>query len=262
MNERDSFFDVPLTTRRVGDGEVSFPILYFDTSCLLAFFVVGRERAEAALEGTGLVPSLVLGRRAMVGMAFYEYRRCAIAPYNEVALAVPSIPATGPRARSLRDMVFRRDVGAHILDLPVTTEQACAAGRQVWGYPKFVAHIDFQLDGSTFRSAVEDPGGAEPLVVLEGRLGVGLPAPPLNLVLYSFLDGEPLRTVVDVRGAMRVRRGAGLRLTVGSSEHRMADDLRQLGLDGARPLIVMDTHAFQSRLNLGARRGPPPGRTP
>jgi hypothetical protein len=35
----------------------------------------------------------------------------------------------------------------------------------------------------------------------------------------------------------------------------MANNLRDLGLDGAHPLIVMDTHRFQSRLNAGVPVG-------
>jgi len=47
----------------------------------------------------------------------------------------------------------------------------------------------------------------------------------------------------------------GIRLQVGQSRHRMADNLRELGLDGARPLAVSSTTRFQSRLNAGVPAG-------
>jgi hypothetical protein len=89
------------------------------------------------------------------------------------------------------------------------------------------------------------------IVRLNGELGLSLPAPPLSLVLYSQLDNRMLRSTVNVRGRVRLRGGGGLRVTVGDSDHDMAKNLRDLHLDGARPLFVMDTHRFQSRLNLG-----------
>ena len=60
-----------------------------------------------------------------------------------------------------------------------------------------------------------------------------------------------MRTAVNVRGRVNLRPGRSLQLRVGESTHRMANNLRDLGLDGAHPLLVMDTHRFQSRLNAG-----------
>jgi hypothetical protein len=42
-------------------------------------------------------------------------------------------------------------------------------------------------------------------------------------------------------------------LEVGASRHRMADNLRALGLSNARPRLVMATERFQSLLHPGSR---------
>lgn len=251
----DPFFNVPRTTRVLSEGEAEFPILYYDVSTLVALFQVDRGKAAAKLINMGLKPGLHWGGQAIAGLAFYEYRKTSIGPYNEVGLAIAACPAHVNKPISgwlnLYADIQRRSVGFHILNLPVTTRIAWAGGREMWGYPKFVTDIPFKLTDHHFDSAVMDPKNGKSIARLSGQLGPGVPAPPLSLVLYSQLDDCKLRATVNVRGAVRLRGGGKLRLSVGDSDHDMADNLHDLGLDNARPLLVMDTHQFQSRLNLG-----------
>jgi hypothetical protein len=251
----DPFFQVPQTGHATTQGDVDLPILYFDTSTLLAFFVADRDAVEAKLSGTGLQPALTIGGRALVGVAHYEYRRTGVGSYNEVGVALPVLPEGAPAPRNpiqaLYGSVDERHLGFHILDLPVTTPLANAAGRELWGYPKFVAPIPFHLNRKSFESSVMDPDGHGDIFTLSGRLLPALPVPPMSLVLYSHRGEDLLRTIVNVRGRTNLRLGRSLELRVGDSTHRMANNLRDLGLDGAHPAIVMDTHRFQSRLNAG-----------
>jgi len=255
-NYSDPFFQVPQTTHTTTQGPIDLPILYFDVSMLLAFFVTSRDAVEAKLSGTGLRPALTIGRRALVGLAHYEYRQTGVGSYNEVGLALPVLPEGAPTPRNpiqaFYGSVDDRHLGFHVLDLPVTTPLANAGGRELWGYPKFVAPIPFRLDRKSFESSVTDPDGNGDIFTLSGRLLPSVPAPPMSLVLYSHHQGNVLRATVNVRGRMNVRPGGGLQLRVGKSTHRMARNLRDLGLDGARPALVLDTHRFQSRLNAGA----------
>jgi len=251
----DPFFQVPQTTHSTTQGTIDLPILYFDVSMLLAFFTTTRDAVEAKLDGTGLRPALTLSRRAFVGIAHYEYRQTGVGAYNEVGVALPVLPEGAPIPRNpiqaLYGSVDKRYLGFHVLDLPVTTPLANAGGRELWGYPKFVAPIPFHLDKKRFESSVIDPRDGGTIFTLSGRLLPSLPAPPMSLVLYSHHEGNLLRATVDVRGRMHLRPGRGLQLRVGESTHRMARNLRDLGLDGTRPAIVLDTHRFQSRLNAG-----------
>ena len=254
-NYSDPFFQVPQTTHSTTQGPIDLPILYFDVSTLLAFFVTNRDAVEAKLSGTGLRPALTIGGRALAGIAHYEYRKTGVGSYNEVGLALPVLPegALAPRnpIQALYGSVDERHLGFYVLDLPVTTPLANAGGRELWGYPKFVAPIPFRLDRKSFESSVIDPEGDGDIFTLSGRLLPSLPAPPMSLVLYSHHQGNLLRTTVNVRGRMNLRPGRSLQLRVGESTHGMARNLRDLGLDNARAALVLDTHRFQSRLNAG-----------
>jgi len=254
-NYSDPFFQVPQTTHSTTQGPIDLPILYFDVSTLLAFFVTNRDAVEAKLSGTGLRPALTIGGRALAGIAHCEYRQTGVGSYNEVGLALPVLPEGAPAPRNpiqaLYGSVDERHLGFYVLDLPVTTPLANAGGRELWGYPKFVAPIPFRLDRKSFESSVIDPEGDGDIFTLSGRLLPSLPAPPMSLVLYSHHQGNLLRTTVNVRGRMNLRPGRSLQLRVGESTHGMARNLRDLGLDNARAALVLDTHRFQSRLNAG-----------
>lgn len=259
--QADPFFAVPRTKVTTSVGDVELPILYYDNSHVIAAFAADADGVAAKLQGTGLVPALHVGRRPVVIGAFYEYRETSIGPYNEVGFGIAVYPEGHARSRPLigwADLLRppdRRDQGAYITDLPVTTQEAYAAGSEIWGYPKFVAPIPFTLGGGRFSCSVEDPDDGSTIMEISGRALPVVPIPPSPLVLYSHHEGVMLRTHVDVRNGMRAHLPGGIRLKVGDSRHRMANNLRDLGLDGATPLAVASTNRFQSRLNAGLAVG-------
>jgi hypothetical protein len=249
------FFQVAQTTYSTSQGGLALPLFYFEASNLTAFFLANREAATARLRGTGLRLAVTAGGRAPVGLVHCEYKRTSVDAYHEVALVLPVLPEGAPPLRNplqaLYGSVEDRNFGFHTLDLPVTTSVADSCSRELWGFPTFVTEIPFHLDRKSFQSTVRDPDGHEDILWMSGRLLPGAPVPPMSLVLYTHLDGELLRCTVNVRGWMTLRPAHNLRLHVGESTHRMAQHLREFGLDGARPVIVMDTHRFQSRFNAG-----------
>lgn len=252
----DPFFQVPRTIRPTSEGDVEFPILYSKTRCVQAFFLCPVAQVEKHLTGTGLKPGLLWRGKAVVGLAFFEYSETSIGVYNEAGLALPAVPS-GAQGRRwfglLEDVESPKHVlGFHIAHLPVTTAAACAAGREIWGYPKFVAPIPFQLSGRDLKTSVVDPvAPSVNICELHGQMGAGMPAPALSLLLYSRLGAQRLRTTVNVRGNSRLHRPGSVRLQLGASNHPMNASLRDLGLQGAQPVVLSVTENFQSRLNLG-----------
>ncbi len=269
LGSSDAFFRVPRTTRETSGGPVELPILYYDASNVVALFRASRAGAERLLEGTGYEPQLGLGGSATVALSFYEYRRTSVGVYNEVGTAILAVPRGARQPRlGVAEMLAParwRTAGAFVVDLPVTTPIACAAGREIWGYPKFVTDISFYLRKRDFESVVYEPGGrglgsvatANRIVSVSGHLGPGLPAPPLAVVTYTILDGMQVKTYIDVRGTVSVRAPGSVTLDVGASDHRMARNLRVLGLGEGkvRPSLVMATARFQSVLPEGVAKG-------
>lgn len=253
---QDPFFQYPLTSAPTSEGAVDLPILYYDNSNMIAMFWVDYDAAQAMVGPQGLTAIRFAGGRALVALAFYEYRHTAIAPYNEVGVAIAALPkGEAPPALPLLSLFYKLDckrAGFYVVDLPVTTAGACAAGREIWGYPKFVTPISFSLQGGQFSGTVSDPAGEGSVLSLSGKAGIGVPGPLLDLVLYSRMDGKLLRTLVNTRGGGVIGLGGSIRLNVGDSKHGMGRNLCALGLQNAKPAFVSYTHKLQLRLNAGA----------
>ena len=253
--QHDPFFQYPTTPFSSSEGAVDLPILYYDNSALIALFWVDHARAAAQV-ADGLQTVRFGNGKALVAMALYEYRETAIAAYREAGVAIAVVPQGVQQPSfpllSLFRSLDKNPVGFYVIDLPVTTAAACAAGREIWGYPKFVTPIDFTLQGSHFNGAVMDPAGTAPLFSVRGKAGVALPGPLMDLVLYSPHHGQMLRTLVNTRGGARVGLGGSMALEVSDNQHPMAQRLVALGLKHAQPAFVSYTHALQLRLNAGA----------
>ena len=267
----DPFFDVPREVVSTSAGDIELPIFYFDGFAGTALFAIDAKQAAATLQGTSLTP-LEHNDTATAAITFYDYRDTSLGPYQEVALAI-----------------LVAQPGNYIVDLPVTTRLACAVGRELWGYPKFVADISIDADGEEFQGRLCDEAG-ELILTLSGRPGLLLKqnTPGKDIVTYSQRvpqrndDGVPLLAPSEnnspaVRGASvssveksspQLLRTAiptscywdacepgSLALTIGDSGHAMTSRLRELGLAGATPVRWQTTRAFRSRLPRGESAG-------
>lgn len=250
----DPFYQYPRNTVKTSQGDVEMPIMYYDSSQVMTFFWVDLERAKSLIQdGLEVVD---FGGKALVGISFYEYRETSIGSYNEVGVAITCVP-TGVKQPKYPLLALMKDVdkskmGHNVIDLPVTTPAACAAGKEIWGLPKFVGGIDFELSKQDFSGVVHDPEGTDTIVKLEGRFGLGVPCPIIDLILYSNYNNEMLRALVNIRAKGKISLPGSVKVTVGNSGHIMAQRLRALGLDNARPVFVLTTPGLQLRLNSGA----------
>jgi hypothetical protein len=250
---RDPFFLYPRNAVQTSEGTVELPILYYDTSNFVAMFRVDVE-ALVPLIDPGLVPVKALPGSGLLIVSCYEYRNTTVGVYNEVGIAALVAPAgegiTKSSLLSLYRPLDKQRVGVYVIDLPVTTQAANSAGREIWGYPKFVTRIDFSMTKDGFACTTLDPEGNN-IMTLEGKPGPGVPMPPISPVTYSRLDNQLLRTLINVRGHVQACLPGSMRLSVGDSRHPMAERLRSLRLNQAKPMLVQQTEKFQSRLNGG-----------
>lgn len=252
----DAFLDRPRIAVATSAGEVELPVLYHDASALMVFFHVEHRRAAEMLAGTALAPVRFGRGTAMAAVAAFDYRATSLGPYRELGTALAVVPrsvaAPALPAFHLLRAPSHRDVGWHVLDLPVTTLTAEVGGRELWGFPKFTTEIDIDLAGDRLMAVVQAPLGEEPIVTLEGRAGAGVTLGAMDLVFYTTKEDELLRTIVEARGPMHTGLGRGLTLRVGRADHPMASRLFALGLDGARPFAAQVCREYRAVLHAGA----------
>jgi hypothetical protein len=231
--------DLSLQRRLLSDGTECFlPIRYFDVQCLVATFLAELDRAAELLRGTGLHAVSQEDGKAVVALYCIEYRKTDIGPYNEVGLTVLALAPGDPIPAN------------YVVDLPVTTAVANRAGREVWGYNKFVAAIDVKGDGKKFSTFLRDSEN-EMIGALKGERGASVPAPAADIVTFTMLRGRLIKTMIQVLTPFQASSGDGFVFEVGTSSHPMTNRLRAVGLDRARPALVQYADPFQALLFPG-----------
>ena len=200
----------------VAGRRVSLPVEVRTAHSAAATFVVPHESASRLTAGTGLVPKRLPGGRALCILAMVQYVDNDLGPYHEVAVSLAVGAHRGAPA------------GAYIHQLPVDGEFTCAAGRGIWGFPKWLADIDLTIDDRRAHCRVVDDG--ELVLELDIRSRpLPLPAKEMEMSAYAHLDGVTRRTPFTTRPT-GVRGGPlGACLVLGD-RHPTALALRSLGL--------------------------------
>jgi hypothetical protein len=231
--------DLQLQRRVLSDGtECPLPIRYFDVQCLVATFLTDLDRAAELLRGTSLLAVSQEDGKAVVLLYCIEYRITDIGPYNEVGLTVLAAAPGDPIPAN------------YVVNLPVTTAVANRAGREIWGYNKFVAAIEVKNEGKKFSTTLRDTENA--LVgTLEGSRGASIPTPPTDILTFTLLNGRVIKTVIRVLTPFHASSGENFVFKVGTSSHPMTNNLRTVALDGARPVLVQYADPLQALLFPG-----------
>ncbi len=250
LNSNYQFFKEPQRDITISTGVTKLPCFFKKVHYTVCLFAASNEALMNRLNGTGLVPALKWGRSYVVAIGMVQYEESDLGSYNEVIVAIPSLPEGMKKPFSswldLIGSLDSRKVGQHIIHIPVTSEFSRAAGNELWGYPKIVAPVEHAFTTASLHSKVFDPVSHELIAEVKGSLGFGIPSIPLSLITYTFMNERLMRTNVKVSGMMKLRLNHSIRLTVGESNHPLSNDLRMLGLDGKKPFLVMDTDKFQS----------------
>jgi hypothetical protein len=243
----ESVRQVPQQTSK---GPCALPILYRDASQFGVFFRADLDRAAALLEHTGLEPWPVLGR-AIVAIYVWEYRDSTVGTYNEVGLGIQARRrGTRPSLFKLvRDMGAQEDQGIWVVNLPVTTEAAYAAGVEIWGYPKYVSPIQtrFEAQGAEARL------GDELAINLPRLTGPTMAGQPVTT--YSGRGGRLLRTVIRTECEVVWGLGSAAKVTT-IGDGPMSRSLRALGLERPKVVAAFRTDGFRAVLPAGVDLGP------
>ncbi len=241
----DFFSGVTQEPVQTSAGECQLPILYRDGSVIGLMYRVAPELVAPLIEHEEFEPFTLMGK-AIVQLVVFEYRDTTIGPYNEVALAV-EIKRRGTSPSTWGALVNAKgqpSYGSMFLNLPVTSESANAAGREIWGYPKYV--VDIQTEFS------ED--GVHAVQKGEFELTVGPPGwletPGIPFVLMSVKDGKVVRTIVPTGHPLKWGGGNKTELKLLGSGPT-AGNIEKLGLAEMKPSFVWRALKMRSILPKG-----------
>jgi hypothetical protein len=212
-----------------------------------AVFTASTAKIRRFLPHPSMHPIELYPGRSLVAFTAFEYRRTDLDAYNELGISI--LIGYGKRPRgllSLLSLLRSRTFPAFVWKLPVTTEVARKAGVELYGYPKFLADIEFGRRESHIECTLSESGSE--ILRLRGRVLPVSAGPQLRYRTYSVKDGTPLCANVYTnpqRFAESLRRDAA-ELELGAS-HPIARDLRSIEL-GDRPLLYMYSPTNQAVL--------------
>lgn len=210
---------------------VTMPVDVRDGSSATVIFDVDVDAARALCPRGFEIVETAPGR-AQFALALIDYRDNDLGAYLEVGTILFVRPAAGG------------EDGTFITHLPVTEEFTCAAGNQIWGFPKSVEQIDVTTTDDTSRWVLTMDG--ELVVDVTVPRGGTDEMPPMPLAAYTLIEGVPHTTRFTQGGTgSGVHIGADVPLTLGS--HPIAKELASLGLSSESVVLTTWTENMRAR---------------
>ena len=235
----------------IGVAEIALPIRYWRTDCFMALFAADLGAVRALLPSHRLHPVRVTGNKAVVAVGVFNYLETSVGPYGEIAVSpLCTLDRAAPPVLPLA-AGYLRGMSGFVAHLPVTTRIAREAGRRVWGYPKFVADMDFDLSPERQRVEMSEDGQEIMSLEVRRRGHVALETAPLTT--YTAHDGRLVRTRIAIRGHVATALGpANGELLLG--DHPVAREIAALGID-RKPLVTRTYLSHSAILPAGTDLG-------
>ncbi len=219
-----------MTTYAVLGQTVTLPVLVRDASAGTVIYDVDHGAATALCPAGFEVIESSPGR-AQVALAHVDYRDNDLGAYHEVGTILFVRPAGGGPDGNL------------ITHLPVDQEFTCAAGNQIWGFPKSVEQIDVMQTDTTSRWVLTMDG--ELVLDITVPRGGTDEMPPMAMTSYTLIDGVPHATPFTQGGTgSSMGFGDGVSLVLGT--HPIAKELAGLGLADAPVVLTTWTENMQA----------------
>jgi hypothetical protein len=210
--------------------KAKLPVFYYDNTAVTAIFSAPTSRLKRLLPHPDLRPIELYPGTGLLAVTCFEYRRTDIDPYNELSIAVLATLRTRTLpGLSLLAQVARRCFHAYVWKLPVTTEIARVGGVDLYGYPKFIAGIDFERPAGSIACHLSEAG--QPILSLRGPTLPTGRGKVTRYVTTSIKEGSPLvaNVVTDPLEYAESFTGAGATLEL-HGDHEIAAQLRAVGL--------------------------------
>lgn len=220
---------------KVGRREFDLPILYFRDDAFAIFYTADVEKVRALLPSDKLNPVVMWGKRALFGVACFNYIDTSIGPYGEVGVVIPAVYSKKKPLKltpSLRE-TKNPNFGMVVLHLPVTNMIARDGGRGIWGYTKFVSEMKFDITPEYMECRLSEKK-KHILTVRVVRQGMMMKdKKPLST--FSVLDSKLIQTTIPQLGFARncfFPKGSFLKL----GDHEITKELKKLNLS-KKPIL-------------------------
>ena len=239
--------------KQADNMQQNFPLAFRDVHYMALLYRTDLGEVLRHLQDTELKPALFFLGKPVVAVGLIQYKESDLGAYNEIILSIPVV-MKDHHASYLSNWIDlyagfeKKKGGQHIIHIPVTSQVSVDGGRNLWGYPKTLEPIQHQFSQSRISSSLDDQDG-NPIMTWKGSLGPGIIIPTMNLMTYSFMEDQLMKTNVDVKAKMKWYPFANIQLTVDNNGSKMAEDVQLMGLDKRKPLAVLGASTFSAHFH-------------
>ncbi|WLR43117.1 acetoacetate decarboxylase family protein [Bacillus carboniphilus] len=239
-----------------------FPTFYRDVTCSIAIFLCNYEQAEKLMPHPEIKPIKMPNNRSLVVFSSYIYNEVlGIQPYNEVAMSIPILvnPSRNPMVLPLVLENLFKNFGYYVFSMPVTSQENCIRGNEIWGLPKVVQEIDIYEEKEQVITIVKEYDGTPYLTLTLPSTGKQKKF-DVTSNLYTVLNGDLLQNETSFQGDFTIQRNMRKLLSIenrskaikiGKSPH--GDLLNQLQIE-EEPLQVRFAKGMNSCFHLPNER--------
>ena len=198
---------------------VLLPVRVSDAFQGKLIYAVSKPAGQAILDSRNL-PFKVIdiggGYTAFV-IFVIKYEKGDLGVYNELGIGLYVRPA---------GQVYAGVPGLYILDLPVNSEFARAAGL-IWGLPKSTQSLEFEANGNRASVSFSRLGSSSQLLEMTIPRGGTQSSPPTPYRVYSMKDGKASQFTMLESGEGEGSQvgGVGIKIKLGPSEKHRNDPL-------------------------------------
>ena len=226
--------------------ELSYPTRFYDGSSAMGIFSVPARIADDLIADSGFTTARIAPGRTALSLICVHYTDTECGSYEEIAMAF-FVKRLGHQARPAIPYlstwwdIVRGNIASHTWCLPVSSTLSRDCGIFMWGFPKTLERIEYQLEAGRAQTSwmIDDELVLSYSVPASGSKDAKEISPPV----YSVLEGKPHVSYLTQRYSQVGHHGRDGILTLG--RHPAADPLRQLGLP-KKPMIA----AFNGHLEF------------
>lgn len=225
---------VPDPTFNIEGETLSYPTDFRDGMSLMGSFLVPSKAAEALLADSPFEPAEVLPGRTLFLLNCVHYTDTDCGVYEEIAFAVPAKHHSQRVSRigTLKGFTNGGDVYTYTWNLGVNSKLSQQAGIQMWGFPKQMADLTWQDDGTDTSMIWND--GDNLVMKFTVPSGGTQESGPISPPVLSAMHGKPyVGYLTQSYSQVGYKPGAG---SLELGDHPVADELKSLGLP-KRPLV-------------------------
>ncbi|MCC6763153.1 MAG: acetoacetate decarboxylase family protein [Deltaproteobacteria bacterium] len=227
---RSPFFEglsrIPI---RIAGHDAAVPFLIYDGDVMTAVFAARYRELRRLLPDARFVPARIAPGVGIIAVNAGEYRRTDVGPYNELVVSImlnePPFWLNFP-GRALLGAHRRRQYHAFVQRVAVNTPVSFAGG-EFYGFPKFMARVEFSESGDERVCRVMQDG--QQILTLRGKRLATPHREEIQTFCHLWSDRQPQSCEFKINALAFGGTSTPLAASIDiSSSHPVAVELSQL----------------------------------